>query len=70
MDYKKLLSGAATSYGTKNRNKAREECKKEIRKYHHNLEIKPTGLHANEKFSELEEVQMVSFILAAMELEF
>ena len=53
MDYKKLLSGAATSYGTKNRNKAREECKKEILKYHHNLEIKPTGLHANEKFSEL-----------------
>ena len=48
MGYKKFVSTAATRYGTKNENKAREEYKKEMLKYHHNFELKPTGLHVNE----------------------
>ena len=50
MGYKKIFSTAATRYGTKNEGKAREEYKKEMLKYHHNFELKPTGLHVNEKF--------------------
>ena len=49
MGYKK----AATRYGTKNEGKAREEYKKEMLKYHHNFELKATGLHVNEKFLQL-----------------
>ena len=50
MGYKKFFSTAATRYSTKNENKAREEHKKEMLKYHHNFELKSTGLHVNEKF--------------------
>ena len=50
MEYKKIFSTAATRYGTKNEDKAREEYKKEMLKYHHNFELKPTGLHVDEKF--------------------
>ena len=53
MGYKKFFSTAATRYGTENENKAREEYKKEMVKYHHNFELKPTGLHINEKFPQL-----------------
>ena len=49
MGYKKIFSTAATRYGTKNEGKAREEYKKEMLKYHHNFELKPNGLHVNEK---------------------
>ena len=53
MGYKKLFSTAATRYGTENQNKAREEYKKEMVKYHHNFELKPTGFRINEKFPQL-----------------
>ena len=53
MKYKKFFSTAATRYGTANENKAWEEYRKEMVKHHHNFELKPTGLHINEKFPQL-----------------
>ena len=50
MKYKKFFSTAATRYGTANENKAWEEYRKEMVKYHHNFELKPTVLHIKEKF--------------------
>ena len=53
MGYKKFFSTAATRYGTENENKDREEYKNKMVKYYHKFELKPTGLHINEKFSQL-----------------
>ena len=53
MGFKKYFSTAVTRYGTENENIAREEYKKEMVKYHHNFELKPTCLHTNVKFPHL-----------------
>ena len=54
MGYKKFFSTAATRCGTENENKAQEEYRKEMVKYHHNFELKPNDLHINEKFPQLQ----------------